>query len=78
MPYLEKIKFDLRYTDGLIEPLYDVSQALKLPLYFHFSSNESMIKIGFNALPLIIIGLLMYFKIRYQLTHTWEEKIENN
>jgi hypothetical protein len=73
VPFLEKTVFDMRYTDGLIVPIYDVSQVFKLPLYLHFSTHEYMIKIGFNALPLIIIGFLIYFKIRYQMTHTESE-----
>ena len=73
VPYIDKIFFKTATKPQYSDAIYDASQGIKSTLYLHLSWEDSMVLIGFNYLPLLLIGLLMYFKIPYLKTHYWSK-----
>ncbi|HPH21085.1 MAG TPA: hypothetical protein PLE32_19990 [Haliscomenobacter sp.] len=71
IPYIDKLVFATHETPEYYAPIYDVSQFLKQAFYFHLSWKDYTIMIGLNVVPLIMIGILMYFKVPYLKTHHW-------
>ncbi len=69
IPYIDKVIFATQTQSEYNNPIYDVSQGVKSALYLHLNWTDSKILIGFNYLPLILIGVLMYFKIPYLKKH---------
>ena len=71
IPYIDKLVFATQEKPKYYDPIYDVSQFLKQAFYFHLSWKDYTVMIGLNVVPLIMIGILMYFKIPYLKTHHW-------
>jgi hypothetical protein len=78
IPYIDKIIFKTPTKAQYNDAIYDASQGIKSSLYLHLSWDDCMVLIGFNYLPLILIGILMYFKIPYLKTHHWLEDTQQN
>ena len=64
IPYITKTVFS--ESGELIKPIIEASQGMSLPLYLHFTSEESILYLGINFLPIIIIGILKFFKLPYE------------
>lgn len=69
IPYIDKMIFATPTKTEYNNPIFDASQGIKSVLYLHLTSADSMLLIGFNYLPLILIGVLIYFNIPYLKKH---------
>ena len=69
IPYWDKLVFATKEKHQYYNPIYDVSQCIKQTLHFYMYFDDCKVFIGLNIAPLILIGLLMYFKIPYLKTH---------
>lgn len=65
VPYIDKIIFATSTKPEYSDAIYDASQALKMAFYWGGAMEDCKYLIGINYLPLILIGLLMFFKIPY-------------
>ena len=64
VPYITKTNFT--ENGEFIQPIIEASQGMNLPFYLHFTSNESILYLGINFLPIIIIGILKFLKLPYE------------
>ncbi|MBI1225694.1 MAG: hypothetical protein GC192_10705 [Bacteroidetes bacterium] len=66
IPYLTRTIFATASTPELLKKIIDASQVFSIPIGLNFSSTTEKDFIGINILPLIVIGILVYFKLPYQ------------
>lgn len=64
IPYVTKTVF--AESGEFVRPILEASQGFNLPFYLHLQTQEAVLYLGINVVPIMIIGVLKYFKLPYE------------
>lgn len=66
IPFITKTIFATKNANEVIKPIIEASQGVNLPISFQLATEDSILYLGINFLPLIMIGILKFFKLPYE------------